>query len=620
MKNKLWIACLLGFATLTNGCIDDFLNITPKNLQTEETAFQVYDNFKTYSWGLYSIFPIQRNAYWLDEGNQPWLMNHSQTNGSVWAYQKVTESTGNENWDFSYIRRVNLMLDNIDGSSMSDKEKKHWRSVGLFFRSLRYFQLMSKYGDIPWAEHVVTETDTDILYGKRESRDVVAANILRDLQYAKDNINVNGDGHNTINKSVVLALISRFGLFEGTWRKYHGLKDSDIYLQSCVDASEELVTTHPKILSNYDDIFCSVDLSGKDGILLYTAYDFNALVNYMSRDTRASGYTFELCKMGVDLYLCSDGKPISTSPLFCGDKTPYDEFRNRDRRLLYTVLPPSRVYKAGDPKSIEWRFLKVGEVVKIGTITKTVTEEDSIMYREYIDLLSEISESGRKALPVTAWNNTLATSYTPRFRSYPEGIAPFSGRHGYWYYRAYNTTPEATASNDQDLPIFRMGEVLLNYAEASYELGIFNQEIADKTINKLRARAHVGNMIVADIDDKFDLKRDQTVAPLLWEIRRERTVELMGEAFALDDIRRWKKGEYFNIQKKGCWVKNAEFNNTLKIEGYNTVEESKDKEGYVIYLDKPLGWLEHYYLYPIPMKDLVLNPQLKQNPGYNSPE
>lgn len=620
MKNKLWIACLLGIATLMNSCIDDFLSINPKNLQTETTAFQTYDNFATYSWGLYSIFPAATTAFWGNEGNQPWITNNTQTNGSIWAYQKVTESTGNANWDFSYIRRVNLMLDNIDGSSMSDKEKKHWRSVGLFFRSLRYFQLMSKYGDIPWAEHVVTEADEDVIFGKRESRDVAAANILRDLQYAKENINANGDGPNTINKSVVLALISRFGLFEGTWRKYHGLGNSDAYLKECVDASEELVVCHPKIHSNYDDLFNSDDLSGMDGILLYKSYVSNILEHYMCRYTRASGYTYELCKMGVNLYLCSDGRPISTSPLFSGDKTPYDEFRNRDRRLLYTVLPPSRVYKEGSPQSIEWRFLKAGETITIGATTKTVTKEDSVLYREYIDLLGKISEPGRKSLPVKAWNNTLATSYTPRFRSYPEGITPFSGRHGYWYYRAYNTSPEAQSACEQDLPIFRMGEVLLNYAEAACELGSFNQEIADKTINKLRVRANINRMIVDDINEKFDLERDQTVNPLLWEIRRERTVELMGESFSFDDIRRWKKGEYFNIQKKGCWVKNVEFNNTLRIEGYSTVAESKDKEGYVIYLDKPLGWLEHYYLYPIPMNDLVLNPQLKQNPGYNSPK
>ena len=40
------------------------------------------------------------------------------------------------------------MLDNIDGSQMNDTEKEHWR-VGYFFRSYKYFQMLSRFGDIP---------------------------------------------------------------------------------------------------------------------------------------------------------------------------------------------------------------------------------------------------------------------------------------------------------------------------------------------------------------------------------------------------------------------------------------------------------------------------------------
>lgn len=37
-----------------------------------------------------------------------------------------------------------------------------------------------------------------------------------------------------------------------------------------------------------------------------------------------------------------------------------------------------------------------------------------------------------------------------------------------------------------DLPVFRLGEVLLNYAEAKAELGTLNQGDLDLSINKLR--------------------------------------------------------------------------------------------------------------------------------------
>ncbi|MDR0430575.1 MAG: RagB/SusD family nutrient uptake outer membrane protein [Tannerellaceae bacterium] len=619
MKNGLLIISISGSLFLMNSC-SDFLDIEPKNLQTEKTAFQTYSNFATYSLGLYDVFP-GANDIAFGDAKTPWLNNNTQINGNAWAYRKITEASNNSEWNFSFIRRVNIMLDNIDPSQLTDKEKAHWRSVGLFFRSYRYIRLMSLYGDVPWIEHVVTEDDVDIIYGKRDSRDVVAANILRDLLYAEQNINADGDGTNTVNVHVVRALISRFGLFEGTWRKYHGLGDAETYLNACVTMSEKLLQSFPNLHNKYEELFNSQDLTGMTGVLLFYAYELNILTHGVQRsNSRASGSTYELSKEMVGKYLCSDGRPISTSSLYDGDKSVFDEFRNRDYRLLLTVVPPSRVHKGGAPTSLEWRFLEPGETVTIGTTTLTVTDEDCAKFREYIDLLAKISKPTQKALPVIAWNNTLATNYTPRFRNFAEGIAPFSGQHGYWYYKYYDTDPPLQATNSQDFPIFRIEEAMLNYAEAKFELGQFNQDVADRTINKIRVRVNVAPMNVAEIDETFDTERDQAVSPVLWEIRRERMVELIGEDFLFNDVRRWKKGEYYNKQQKGAWVKNAEYNNVLRIEGYPTVAASKDKEGYVIYLQEPLGWLEHYYLFPIPLKELILNPELEQNPGYNSPQ
>lgn len=47
----------------------------------------------------------------------------------------------------------------------------------------------------------------------------------------------------------------------------------------------------------------------------------------------------------------------------------------------------------------------------------------------------------------------------------------------------------------------------MNEAEAKFELGVFDQGVADKTINKLRDRAGVVKMVVADINDSFDPNR-----------------------------------------------------------------------------------------------------------------
>ena len=621
MKNNRILTIFISVSFfLLSSCGNSFLEISPKNLQTEESAFQTNDNFKTYAWGLYTIFDANRlmNA----DLTSHLMSNNSSNNGNIYAQQKVTESNENGSWDYTFIRRVNVLLANIDKpNKLSETDKKHWKSVGLFFRSYKYFDMLSKYGDIPWVEKVVQETDENILYGPREKRDVVAANIFRDLKFAEENIKDAGDGKNTINKSVVQALISRFCLFEGTWRKYHGLTDPSTYLNNCVTYSEKAMIANPSINSSYDLIFNTGDLASTPGVLLYWSYVEGVLTHSLMRSySKASSNSVELTKQAVDLYLCTDGKPISNSPMSSGDKTPYDEFRNRDYRLVFTVAPPHRVYKSGAATSMEWRYLTTSDDIKIGANpSRKVTPAEVVIFREYMDLLAKISSPTQKSLPFNAWNNTLATSYLPRFRNFSEGIAPSSGQHGYWLWKWYDNNPAFQASNFTDQPIFRIEETMLNYAEAKAELGTFKQPDADLTINKLRKRVNVANMNVADINDAFDPKRDQTVPALIWEIRRERSVELMAEGFSFDDLRRWEKGTYLNQQLLGSWQKNADFNNSLIIQGYGTVAASKDKEGYVQFLAAPVGWLDTYYLYPVPLKELVLNPQLTQNPGYKTP-
>ena len=114
--------------------------------------------------------------------------------------------------------------------------------------------------------------DSPELYGKRDSRDLVASNILSNLKYAETHIGAD-DGKNTIGISVVQALISRFALFEGTWRKYHGLSDAETYLKECVLESEEVLKVYPNVHPRYDELFNSESLDGVTGIILYKAYE-----------------------------------------------------------------------------------------------------------------------------------------------------------------------------------------------------------------------------------------------------------------------------------------------------------------------------------------------------------
>jgi hypothetical protein len=92
--------------------------------------------------------------------------------------------------------------------------------------------------------------------------------------------------------------------------------------------------------------------------------------------------------------------------------------------------------------------------------------------------------------------------------------------------------------NYTNAPIFWLAEVYLNYAEAAAELGTITQTDVDNTVNKLRARGGVASLNITNIPS--DPKKDASVSALLWEIRRERRIELALDGFRTWDLRRWK--------------------------------------------------------------------------------
>lgn len=594
-------------------CNDDFLEVYPRDTQTEATAFVTADNFETYAWGLYSIFGGYSDDTLGDDKNGGNLVSNAAGGESDWAMGRYKVPSSGGDWDFSFIRRCNLMLDHIDGSQMNEDEKKHWRAVGLFFRSHRYFQLLQKFGDVPWIEHVLS-TDSEELYYPRDSRDMVASNILRDLKQAAADIREGGNGNNTVNTDVVNTFLSRFALFEGTWRKYHGLQDADTYLQAAADAALAVINTGKySVNPSYDALFNSEDLTGAASIILFRQYTGGELGHNYTRRIRTGELTFEATKDLVDSYLCSDGKPISTSDVF--EDAPgeegkdrlreYDRFRNRDRRLYVTIVPP---------------------------YNENMSDSKDSEYKVMLDDADNASWTGTKRLPMTNFKGQVCNSQPNLMES--SNFTNWGKTHmGFCMWKYYNTTtPSTTANSDNttDAPIFRYEEVLLNYAEAMCELGKFDQAVADRTINLMRRRPSC-NIADMDVDAIAAAGRNWDPAletggyynraadPVLWEIRRERRLEFVGEGFAFRDIRRWKIADLvLNKRPQGAWIDRNVYGGNLTLQDIDGNTLPADAQyGYGAYFGKPSGWLEHYYLYPLPLNNLVLNEALEQNPGWD---
>lgn len=195
-----------------------------------------------------------------------------------------------------------------------------------------------------------------------------------------------------------------------------------------------------------------------------------------------------------------------------------------------------------------------------------------------------------------------------------------------------DATEGSSNLNITDAPIIRYGEVLLNYAEATAELGQLTQADLDKSINKLRQRPGVNmpdleviggqpavNGVVYD-----DPERDPAVPSMIWEIRRERRTELMFEGFRLDDLKRWKKLEYTDTKANpdinlGAWIRKADYTGLKDV-----VLENGADEGYIQPAWKAVSQRlftdPKVYLEPLPLDQIKLYEDqgvtLEQNPGW----
>ncbi|MDY8134173.1 RagB/SusD family nutrient uptake outer membrane protein [Aquimarina sp. 2201CG5-10] len=610
MKDKYNIIMVVISIMLVTACEDDFLDKTPQDELSAESTFSNNNAIQAYTWQFYERFRAHNettrinidedsanetrpaSGFGLNEDAEADLIQQAPNGvGKDYLWSRIIVPSTDEDWTESYraIRKINLLLDNVPKSDLSDTDKEHWRSIGLFFRAFEYFSLLKKYGAVPWIEFALTE-ESEELYAPRTPRDQVATNMLNDLLWAEEHIKPAeaSNRRKVIDEHAINALISRFGLFEGTWRKYHNLGNSDTYLQVCTTASEKLMVEFGSLHPKYDELHNSESLEGVAGIILFKEY--NELENWsnMSTTFRASNSTWDITRKGVDKFLCKDGRTRWNSPLFEGDTDMFAELRNRDDRLLFMTPAPYFVVRTSNT-----------------TWVSTGNPGDE----EYFSVYETISDNLHKSLPDLNWRGNVV-SRVPNFNQ--NRVAGFNRTFsGYRVWRHYNQYNTGTSSRDfADAPIFRMGEILLNYAESKYELGEFDQSIADMTINQLRVRGDVASMVLSDIDANFDPTRDVTVDPVLFEIRRERAVELMAEGFRREDLRRWRKMHYASEVKLGRWITSASQDDKVPI-------QNGASEGYVqLVPGTPPLFPDHYYLFPLPSDQIVLNPNLEQNPGW----
>jgi len=544
---KRYILVVTAFALMTAGC-SDFLNREPIDQFSDGNFWTSESNVSAFAFGLYDQFDGYGNGNTI-RGFYFNQFNDDMVSELFSDFNKNAPATSPD-WEWEAIRKANVLLERVPEVPMSDAAKAHWMGVARFFRAYEYFDKIKNYGDVPWVNKSLDVSDAGILFKARDSRTLVMDSVLADLNYACANM-YESKKDNRLNKDVALALKSRICLYEGTFRKYHGVADDVKYLQAAKDASAELMSKTYALSSTYRAIYNSYDLTKNTEVILCKVYLTGIITNGMSGFLTSSTAIAGMNKGAVESYVCKDGLPIFQSLLYKGDRNIKNVLTDRDGRLSQTI-------------------------------------DNGLCYVN------------------NTYKGTTSTTGYKNFKFVNEALIP-----------AERNAP----NNPLDAPLFWLSEVYLNYAEACAELGTITQDDLDKSVNKLRTRAETSPLKVVGgapfsgttgLVAVVDPKRDADVSPMIWEIRRERRVELMMDGFRYDDLMRWKKGKYLDTTSNPELFLGANIKDTDA-----APKVIVNADGYIVAYATARAFVEtkNYFL-PIPTSQITLNKNLKQNTGW----
>ena len=546
---------------------DPYDSFTKGNFFTSETNVEMYSNYFYNEFSAYGTGGASGDFYFNTLND-----NQAVTGLAGWGFKNVSATDGTWSACYTEIRRANILLENIEGVPFAKAaDKEYYISLARLYRGWQHFCLVRKFGDCYWVDKTLTKENEDILYGPRHNRNTVMDNVLADLNYAVENMGQkNADSRTAYNIYVANAMKARVCLFEGTYAKYH-LKDAaraEKYLKEAKAATEAIINSGNYALTDgaegYRANYNSLDLAGNKEMIMYKKYVLGLLPHATQDYCCGSTQSWGLSRAAFNAYLMKDGS------------LPTGE----DKGRLGTA---EEGVNAGKPVIID-----------------LVAARDPRLGQQIDSYLAYVG-NGRvryEGMPgqETAAEMTVSTGY---------GITKFDEPATPSQYR------QATNGNETDGPIFWLAEILLNHAEACAELG--EDAAATASVNKLRARAGMPNLKL-----QGDPANNMGVSDLIWEVRRERRVELM---FDLNDrywsLIRWHQLDKLDTrnypeQTQGAWIE-AGWPIDLK-----SVKLTNGDHGYIECntTGEHRVFEEKHYLAPIPSGQIELNEQIGQNPGW----
>lgn len=562
MKKIEKIVCGLCIIFLSS-CVD--LDLNPLAMGTNENWYSDEQEITI------ALNDLYKPAFWSRIG-EDWTDNEAYRNTNTsFVAGTITgqDATVTGKWANLYkaIARANSILatvDKIPAGKLTEVKKNTLKGEAFFIRAAMYSDLVFYFGDVPYTCEQI-DIDEAFSMGRTAKEEVVKA-IYADFDQAIDLLPVETGAVQRATKGAALALKARFALYQNDWATVVEATNDCINLDKYKlypDYGELfLSTTH-----NTEESIFSLPRSVTDGVTLWAD-------PYITRNNggwAASSPSWDL----LASYTCTDGLPIDESPLF----DPRDPFKNRDPRCNETIVPFG-------------------------------TEFLGFEYNPHPDALEVMNYStGKMQLNNDTKANTQHASYN--------GLVWKKGVDDTWLLNGHRV--------EVDNIIIRYADVLLMYAEAKIELGQIDDTVI-KALNLVRARAY--GVPLEDVKNYPEIESmDQDKLRSI--VRMERRMEFARENSRYYDLIRWKIAEKAlcvksygllypaellreKVTTKGLWFWGA----TPDIDENGIVDFSKLEEMGVIMPLIQRSFSTHQYLWPIPTKEILINENIKQNPGY----
>jgi hypothetical protein len=523
------------------GCTkdSDFLNVQPTSILTNDQAFSdpaqvvsiladLYNrqlDFSSFDAG-WVTFADFSESFPSDNG-QAGIVQNNQWDFGSWS-----------TWDYGYIRDLNLFLERCtEAKALSDADKTRFLAEARFLRANYYFEMTKRMGGVPLIlkslQYDFKGDPTYLQYARAKESDMYDF-IISEAEAIKGSLPVDVSEKSRATKGAALAMEARAALYAGSIAK-HGastplvsLPGGEVgiapdlatgYYTKALNAAKEIINgsagayalynKKPDLQDNFANIF--LDKNNNPETIWVEDYKLKSgkVHNFtVSTQPRYGAEEEEGGRMNPSLNLVEAFEKLdntyapipatdaSGNPIYYTDQL--DIFAGRDARLGGTVILPGSLFKGR--KVDIWAGYQLAD----GSI---VTGDD---------------RGAQKTLP-----GTTTPVQVVGFDG-PINAKEFTAQTGFYLRKYVDPTPGAgSRGTNSEVPLirYRYAEVLLNAAEAAFELGQTGD--AANYMNMVRARAGFTIPLTA-ADITFD------------RIVHERRVELAFEGHILFDMKRWR--------------------------------------------------------------------------------